>query len=59
MRSISAAIIVMSGSVLMAAATAQGIPDNARGGYLVVGALIGIIGLVAWLVELIGRRGSD
>jgi hypothetical protein len=58
MRAISGAVVVLSGTVLVAAAMTPGTPpEQARMAVGIFGAVLVLIGLIAWLVGFLGDKG--
>jgi hypothetical protein len=50
MRAVSAAVVLLSGTILVATATAPTLPEPRSAGVAACGAIIGLVGLVCWLV---------
>lgn len=59
MRALSAAVIVLAGAVLAAAATSPGMPDRASEHFGFAGALVGGVGLLGWAVAYFRDGGRS
>ncbi len=55
----SAAVVLLSGVLLIANATAPIVPEFRSMWVALVGTVVGLIGLVVWLTAFLGDRGRD
>ena len=50
MRAVSAAVVMLSGAVLAAAACAPGLPGHISCTYGITGGVVGAVGLLGWVM---------
>jgi hypothetical protein len=56
MRVVSAALVLLSGVLMLATATAATLPESRSMGMAIGGTVVGLIGLIAWVIAFLGDR---